>query len=448
MESSLQEVGRHRVKVSVTVTPEEAKPVLDLAFRHLAGSINVPGFRKGKAPRRVVEAQVGRGPVLQEFLEHALPEFYYRALREHELAPIADPEFDDVQVAEVEATGLSFTATVDVRPRVAFTDEDYKGIRIERPVASVTEAEVDEQLDRLRERFAELETVGHPARKGDYVLADIRSYVHEEEIPELTGQDVLYEVGTEAMVPELDRELEGARRGDILKLNATLPERFGERAGQEVAFQVLVKEIKSKRLPALDDGFAKTASEFDTLEELRADVREKLRRLKEAQTDARIRDEALRLVSEKVAADLPDKLIDQETESRVQSARQRAELQGTTLEAVLQASDVEELQFRSDARAHAIRAVKADLALEAVARAEGIRVEDQELEQAVQALAREVGRSPKEVRRSLDRTGQITSLAGDIIRDKALGVVVEHAEVVGDDGSEVEPPQVEEGKDR
>jgi trigger factor len=436
------------VKVSAQVTAEEAKPLLDLAYRHLAGSINVPGFRKGKAPRKVVEAHVGRGAVLQEFLEHALPEFYYRALREHELAPIADPEFDDVQVAEVEASGLSFTAMVDVRPRISFTEEDYKGIRIERPVASVTEAEVDEQLDRLRERFAELETVGHPARKGDYVLADIRSYVHEEEVPELTGQDVLYEVGTEAMVPELDRELEGARRGDILKLNATLPERFGERAGQEVAFQVLVKEIKSKRLPALDDDFAKTASEFDTLEDLRGDVREKLRRLKEAQTDARIRDEALRLISEKVTADLPDKLIDQETESRVQSARQRAELQGTTLEAVLQASDIEELQFRSDARSHATRAVKADLALEAVARAEGIRVADEELERAVQALAREVGRNPKEVRRSLDRTGQITSLAGDIIRDKALGVVVEHAEVVGDDESEAEPPQPEEGKDR
>ena len=429
MESTLEEVGRHRVKVSVTATPEETKPVLDLAYRHLAGSINVPGFRKGKAPRKIVEAQVGRGTILQEFLEHALPEFYYRALREHELAPIAEPEFDDVQVAEVETAGLSFTATVDVRPRITFAEEDYKGIRIERPVASVTEAEVDEQLDRLRERFAELETVGHPARKGDYVLADIRGYVHEEEIPELTGQDILYEVGTESVVPELDREMEGARRGDILKVNATLPERYGERAGQEVSFQVLVKEIKSKRLPALDESFAKTASEFDTLDELRADIRKKLRRLKEAQTDARIRDEALRLVSEKVTADLPDRLIDQETESRVQSARQRAELQGTTLEAVLQASDVEELQFRSDARAHAIRAVKADLALEAVARAEGIAVSDEELERAVQSLAREVGRSPKEVRRSLDRTGQVTSLAGDIIRNKALDLLVESADV-------------------
>jgi trigger factor len=448
VESSLEEVGRHRVKVSVTVSPEETKPSLDLAYRHLAGSINVPGFRKGKAPRQVVDAQVGRGAVLQEFLEHALPEFYYRALREHELAPIADPEFDDVKVAEVETSGLSFTATVDVRPRIAFAEEDYKGLRIERPVVSVTEAEVDEHLDRLRERFAELDTVGHPARKGDYVLADIRSYIHEEEIPELTGQDVLYEVGTEAIVPELDKELEGARRGDILKLNAALPERYGDRAGQEVSFQVLVKEIKSKRLPPLDDSFAKTASEFDTLDELRADVREKLRQLKAAQTDARIRDEALRLVSENVTADLPEKLIDQETESRVQGARQRAESQGTTLEAVLQASDVEELQFRSDARAHATRAVKADLALEAVARTEGLKVTDEELDRAVQALAKEVGRSAKEVRRSLERTGQITSLAGDIIRDKALGVVVENAEVVGEDESEAEPPQAEKGKDR
>jgi trigger factor len=448
VDSSLEEAGRHRVKVSVTVPPEETKPLLDLAYRHLAGSINVPGFRKGKAPRKVVEAQVGRGAVLQEFLEHALPEFFYQALREHDLAPIAEPEFDDVKVAEVETSGLSFAASVDVRPRIAFAEEDYKGLRIERPIASVTEAEVDEQMDRLRERFAELDTVGHPARKGDYVLADIRSYIHEEEIPELTGQDILYEVGTEAIVPELDKELEGARRGDILKLNASLPERYGERAGQEVSFQVLVKEIKSKRLSPLDDSFAKTASEFDKLDELKAAVREKLRQLKEAQTDARIRDEALRLVSENVTAELPEKLIDQETESRVQAARQRAEAQGTTLEAVLQASDVEELQFRSDARAHATRAVKADLALEAVARAEGLKVTDEELDRATQSLAKEVGRSAKDVRNSLERTGQITSLAGDIIRDKALGVVVESAEVVGEDGSEAEPPQAEEGTDR
>jgi trigger factor len=367
--------------------------------------------------------------VLREFLEHGLPEFYARAVREHELAPIGDPEFDDVDVKDVEGKGFSFTATVDVRPRLEFAGSDYKGIHVQRPSADVSEAELDEQLDRLRERFAELEVVGHPARRGDFVSADIRASVHDQEVPEASGQDVLYEVGSEALVPEFDKELEGARKGDILKVNATLPERFGERSGQDVSLQVLVKDVKGKRLPALDEEFARTASEFDTLEELREDVRQKLRGLKEAQADAAVRDLALQALVERVDVDLPDRLIDAETESRVESARARAQQQGVTLEQVLEASDVDELRFRSDARSHALRAVKADLALEGVARAEGLDVKEEELDEAVQALAKSLGRSPKEVRRSLEATGRITSLAGDIIRDKALEVVVENAEV-------------------
>jgi trigger factor len=429
METTREDIGEHRVKLSVQVPPAEVKPTLDLAYRHLADAVNVPGFRKGKIPRRVIDAQLGSGAVLREFLEHGLPEFYARAVREHELAPIGEPEFDDVDVKDVEGKGFSFTATVDVRPRLEFAGSDYKGIHVQRPPADVSEAELDEQLDRLRERFAELEVVGHPARRGDFVSADIRASVHDQEVPEASGQDVLYEVGSEALVPELDKELEGTRKGDILKVNATLPERLGERAGQDVSLQVLVKDVKGKRLPALDDEFARTASEFDTLEELREDIRQKLRGLKEAQADAAVRDLALQALVERVDVDLPDRLIDAETESRVESARARAQEQGVTLEQVLEASDVDELRFRSDARSHALRAVKADLALEGVARAEGLDVTEEELDEAVQALAKSLGRSPKEVRRSLEATGRITSLAGDIIRDKALEVVVENADV-------------------
>jgi trigger factor len=429
METTLEDIAKHRVKLSVQVSPEEARPVLDVAYQHLGGAVNVPGFRKGKVPRPVIDAQLGPGAVLKEFLEHALPEFYARAVQEHELAPIGEPEFDDLDTADVQGKGLSFTATVDVRPRLEFEDSDYKGIPLERPSPEVSDADVDEHLERLRERFAELEVVGHPARRGDFVVADIRAYVHEQEVEEASGQDVLYEVGNEALVPEVDKEMEGSRRGDILKAHATLPERFGERAGQEVSFQILVKEVKAKRLPALDDEFARTASEFDTLEELREDIRSKLAGLKEGQADAAVRDRALQALVDRVDVDLPDRLIDAETESRVQGARDRAERQGVTLEQVLEASDVDELQFRSDARAHAIRAVKADLALEAVARAERLEVTREELDQAIDALAGSLSRSAKEIRRSLEATGQITSLAGDIIRDKALDVVVKNAKL-------------------
>ncbi len=208
---------------------------------------------------------------------------------------------------------------------------------------------------------------------------------------------------------------------------------------------MLVKEVKAKKLPDLDDEFARVASEFETLEELRADVREKLGRIKEAAADAGVRDRALHALIEKVDVELPERLVDRETESRVESARQRAEQQGTTLEAILQASGVDELEFRSDARAHAVRALRADFGLEAVARAEEISVEKRELDETVAAIARDAGRDVKEVRKILEGTGQITSVAGDIIRKKALDHVVEHARVVGA-GSDDEPPS--EGKDQ
>jgi trigger factor len=430
MQTTLEEVDKHKVKLTVAVPPDEARPVLDLAYRHIAGRVSVPGFRKGKVPRKIIDAQVGRATVLQEFLEHALHDFYLGAVREHELAPIADPDFEDLDVGDIEGTGFRFTATVEVRPRLSFEEPNYKGIRLERPSADVTEADVDEQLERLRDRFAELEPVGRPARRGDYVVADIRAYVHDQEVPEASGQGVLYEVGSGQIVPELDQEIEGKRKGEILKVNAKLPETFGERAGQEVTFQVLVKEVKAKVLPALDDDFARTASEFDSLEDLRADVREKLGRLKEGSVQAALRDRALEALIEKVDVELPERLLDAETESRVQSARDRAERQGISLDQVLDASGVDELEFRSDARAHALRAIKADLALEAVARAEGIGVSDEDVDAAVRDIAAQLGREPKEVRKSLERTGQITSLAGDIIRDRALNLVVESAEVV------------------
>ena len=441
MQTTLENVDKHRVKLTVEVAPEETSPVLDLAYRHLAEQVSVPGFRKGKVPRKIIDAQAGRGAVLREFLDHALPTFYVRAVREHSLAPIADPEFDDVDVSDIEGGGLRFAATVEVRPRVELSEEDYKGIRIDRPPAEVAEAEVDEQLDRLRERFAELESVGRPAARGDYVVADIRATMGgDEEVPELSGQGILYEVGSGALgVPELDRELEGTRPGGIHKVGATLPEAFGERAGRDVAFSVLVKEVKAKKLPGLDDEFVRTASEFDSLDELRADIRAKVRDLKAAQADARLRDEALRVLSSRVEdVDLPGRLVDGETEARVESARRRAERQGVTLEEFLRAADVEELQFRSDARAHAIRAIRADLALEAVARAEGITVSEEDLDGVVKAIAEDVGKSPKEVRRQLEAGGQITSLAGDIIRDRALTLVVENAEVTGADSEETE----------
>jgi trigger factor len=432
VETTVEQSGKHGVKLTVEVPAEDVAKDLDRAYRKVAQQVRVPGFRKGKVPRRIIDAQIGREAVLEEFVQDSVPSYYGRAVRDNELAPIDDP---DIQIEQVEeGKPLIFTATVEVRPRLEL--DDYRDVQVEMPSTEVTERDIDEFVESLRERFAELESVSHPARRGDYVVMDLRTTIHGVEIEELSEKDQLYEVGSGGIVPELDTELEGKRKGEILKFNAALPERFANRAGQEVTFQVLLKEVKSKRLPAVDDAFAKMASEFDTLAELREDLRTKLAEVKQREAKAELRDRVLQELVSRVDVDLPDRLVDHETEHRVERAREQAERAGRTLEDVLEEQGWDELRFRSDARAHAIRAIKADLVLEAVARQEGITVSAQELQGAVQDLAQALSRDPKDVARTLERSGQVTSLAGDIIRSKALDVLVEAAEGVSEGAGE------------
>jgi trigger factor len=433
MQTTVQETDLHKVKLIVEVEPERFGKDLDRAYRKVAQDVRIPGFRKGKAPRQIIDAQIGKEAVLGEFLEDSVPEYYREALRENDLAPIAEPDIDLEQVEE--GKPLVFSATVEVRPRLRLEEGDYKGLKVQRPSVEVADREVDELLDSLRERFAELEKVQRPAAKGDYVVIDLRATVHDEEVPEATRPDFLYEVGAGEFTGKLDEELEGKRAGEILKFNAPLDERFGERSGQEVSFQVLVKEVKGKRLPAADDDFAKTASEFDTLEELKQALREQLEKNKERAADAEVRDRVLQVLIDGTTVDLPEALVDDETEHRVRHAQERAEQLGITLDQLLQLQGIDELRFRADARAHATRAIVADLALEGVARTEDLQVTAEEIGQEIGRLAQALGREPKEVAKSLDRSGQVVALAGDIIRSKALDVLVEHADVTPEDGA-------------
>ena len=368
-------------------------------------------------------------------------------MRDNDLAPIADPEIDVDEVQD--GKPFTFTATVEVRPRLQLEPEQYRGVHVDAPPTEPTEREVDDFIDHLRERFAELDIVERPARRGDYVLADVRAYVNDRDVPEASRQGFLSEVGSEELVPELDKELEGKRKGDILKLNAVLPEKLGpEVAGQEVTLQVLVKEVKSKRLPTADDDFAKTASEFDTIAELREDIRNKLRALKETESRAVVRDMVLARVLDSVDVDLPERLVDEETARRVANAEERATRAGITLQEALAAQGWDELRFRSDARSHAVRALKGELVLEAVARKEALEVTEEDLEREIRSFAEASGRDVREVRRILERSGQVRSLAGDIIRTKALDLLVEAADVASEETSgHREPPLPEDQKD-
>ena len=288
MQTTLEETDKHTVKLTVEIPPDEVDKDLDRAYRKIAQQVKIPGFRKGKVPKQVIDAQFGHEAVLGEFIEESVPTYYRDALREHDLAPITEP---DIELGDVEeGKPLVFTAVVEVRPRLKLEESDYKGVKVERPKVEITEDEVERYLDSLRERFAELETVSRAAREGDYIVLDLHAAVHGEEIPEVTRPDHLYAVGSGEFGDKLDAELVGKRAGEILAFNDTLGPGAGDRAGQEVTFRVLVKEVKGKKLPEADDEFAKVASEFDTLEELKGELREQLRRNRERSTDAEVRD--------------------------------------------------------------------------------------------------------------------------------------------------------------
>ena len=434
MQTTLEHADRHTVKLTVEVPPDEFGKDLDRAYRKIAREIRIPGFRKGKVPKQVIDAQFGREAVLGEFLEESVPSYYREAVREHDLAPITDP---DIELGEVEeGRPLVFTAVVEVRPRLTLEESAYKGIRVERPTIEISDEDVDRFLDSLRDRFAELETVGRAARSGDYAVIDLRATVHEEEIPEGTRQDYLYAIGSSEFGEKLDAELEGKRAGEILAFNDTLGPGAGERVGQEVAFRVLVKEVKGKKLPEADDEFAKVASEFDTAAELRENIREQLGRSRDRAADADVRDRVLDELISSVEVDLPDTLVDEEVEHRVAHAQERAQQAGMTLQQLLEAQEMDELRFRAEARDHAIRAIKADLVLEAVARKEDLQVSEEEIGREISSLASALGRDPKELAKNLARSGQVVSLAGDIIRSKALDLLVEHADIRSDSDQE------------
>ena len=425
MRSTLEPVEPTKVRINVVVEPDELRPAIDRTARKLSREVRVPGFRKGKVPRQVIEARIGREALLAEAIEQeAVPEFYAKAIEELGVRPLSRAQVEPPDYTDGEP--LSFSATFEVKPELDLPS--YRGIEVERPALEVTDEHVDAQLERLRDRVAQLEVIGRPLAKGDFAQIDLRATHHTDEIPELTRSDFLYEVGSSAVVPKLDEELEGKHKGDILKFNATLPEEAGEEwAGREVTFSVLVKEAKAKVLPKLDDDFAQEASEFDTLDELKADLRQRLEQAADAQRASELETLVLQTYLDQVEVPLPDSLVHDELHYRANRFAQQLGQMGASLDQYLEAIGQTADDVEADLRAQSERAVKAQLVLEAVADAEGLEATEEEVDAELGRQAQQVGRTPEEVRKALG-DGRVGVIAGDILRSKALAFMVEHAE--------------------
>src|SRR5438105_512087 len=430
METTVESLEGNKVRLRVAVPAGEFETAIDAAFRKLAREVRIPGFRPGKAPRRLLEAHLGTGIAREQAIRDAVPDYYLKALEGEDLDTIAPPEFEIT--AGQEEGDVEFDAVVEVRPQAEIAGYDSLQVTIEDP--AVADEEIDAQIDGLRERFADLEESTAPLGKGDYAQLNIKGYVHDEEVPGLTVSDFLYEVGSNLVVPKLDEELEGKRPGDMLKFNDELPARWGERAGQEVGFQVLVKETKRKVLPQATDEWVQEASEFDTLEDLRADIRKRMESVRLIQANLAVRDKVLQAVGAKVAVDIPEPLIQEEVERRLHSILHRLEEQGASVDQYLEATGLTQDQLLADVRLEATKAVKADLALRAVVAAEEITASDYEVEAEIARVAERSGRKPAQLRKETERGQGLQAVRSELSRGKALQFLVDHASVVDEEG--------------
>ncbi|HET6793759.1 MAG TPA: trigger factor [Acidimicrobiales bacterium] len=433
MKTVVEPLEGNKVRLSVEVDEAEFEKALDAAFRRIAAEVRVPGFRPGKAPRRVLEARIGRDAARQEALRGSLPDYYAEAVKQNEVDPIAPPEID-IKSGE-ESGPLSFEAVVEVRPTVAIPG--YQGLQVTIPRPDVSEEDIDAQIDRLRDNDAELREVARPAVDGDHVTIDISGYRHGERFDGLSAEDFLYPVGSGAVVAELDEQLRGSRAGDILKFNAEVPEQG------EVSFQVLVKDVKEKVLPQVTDEWASDASEFATVEELRADIRRRMEAVRRVQAILALRDEALRALVGLVTEDAPGPLVDEETERRAHDLAHRLEAQGASLADYLAATGAEAEQLSAELRASAVEAVKGDLALRALADAESVEVDESEVDEEIVRLAEQLKRKPAQVRRDLERAEQLTALRTELRKNKALAWLVDNVQLVDPDGRPIDRAELE-----
>ena len=434
MQSTVESVEGNKVKLHVTVPADEFERAIDAAFRKLAREVRVPGFRPGKAPRRLLEARLGTDVAREQALRDSLPEFYVDAVTEHDVDVIAPPEIE--VTAGQENGDVEFEAVVEVRPQVQLVG--YDELRVELPFETVDDDAIDQQVDRLRDRFADLTDSDLPLIDDAYATIDITGSIGGEPVEGLTATDFLYRVGSDMVVPELDQQLHGTRPGAILEFNAKLPERFGDRAGEEASFRVLVKEAKHKVLPELNDEWVDEASEFDTVEELRADIRKRLEVVQKLQAQMAARDKVLEAVADLVPIPAPEVLVDDETRRRVEDLAHRLSHQNASLEQYLQATGTEPQAFIDDVRNGAVRAVLADLALRAVVAQEAIEPTDDEVEAEIVRLAERLEEKVEKVRRDLERRGVLETVRSDLARGKALEFLVEHSTVVDEEGNVID----------
>ncbi len=428
MNSTVTELDGNKVKLTIEVEQGVIDQAVDAAFKEIAKEVRIPGFRPGKAPRRVLEARIGAGYAREQALRDALPNAYARAVVDNDVDPIAAPEI--AVTAGAEGGPVTFDAVVEIRPVIQL--EGYGTLVVEIPAPALTEEEIDQHVDRLRSQFGDLAEVDRPAADDDHVTVDIEGTVDGEPVPGLTATGYDYRVGSGAVVPEIDENLRGASAGDVIEFSAAHPDPDEE---DELDFRIEVKAVKELVLPDPDDEFAALASEFSTIVELRQSIVDQFGRIKKLQAQMAARDKIAEALVDLVADEAPPAMVGSEMNERLQDLGQRLQNQGMNFEQYLQMTGRSAEDFSEEIRTSAVRSAKLDLALRAVADAESLWPADDDYREEVEAAAQQSGQDPDALTAQFMANGFEKGIRSDMAKRRAFDWLVQHAEIADPAGT-------------
>jgi len=414
VKSAVENLSPTRVRISIDVDFKDLEPHVTVAYETLAKQVSIPGFRKGKVPRQLIDQRVGRGTVLNEAINSALPEFYTQAARENDVLVVGRPSVDIKEVKDNEL--LKFEVEVDIRPEVKLPD--FSSIELSVDDVVVTDKDVDEQIQALRTRFGTLTTIEKDAASGDFVTIDLVAKLDGKEVEGGTANGISYEVGSNRMIDGLDAALEGMKVGESKTFNTQL---VGMKEGDTGEVTVTLQAVKKRELPELNDEFAKLASEFETLDELKSDSRERLSRLKAMEQGAQARDNLLKHLLDTVEILVPEQLVTDEVNDHLEKE-----------------SRLEDETHRKEVTDEVTRSVRADFLLDSIVKAEEVQVTEAELTEYLIRTAARYGMSPDQFAQQLSQAGQIAALMAEVARTKALAVVLERVKIKDASGREVD----------
>lgn len=436
MPSTAEQLSPTRTKLTVQMPFEDLRPAIDQAYKSISEQVNMPGFRKGKIPPRLIDQRFGRGTVLQEAINNALPDAYAKAVSEHDLYPLGQPEIEVTRLEDGEV--VEFTAEVDVRPDFDLPDPSL--VRVEVAPATVSEEEVDERIELLRQRFATLTPVDRPAQDGDVVVFDLVARQNGVEVEDARSEGLSYRVGAGGMVDGLDEALRGMSAEETKQFTSTLI--GGPHRGEEADIEVTVHRVQEQNLPALDDDFAQLVSEFDTFEEMRADLREGMERMARIGQANEARDKVLETYLDMIDLELPESLVQNQQQAFRQNIENQLAQAGMTLDEYLAEAEDEEHQtaeeFWADVEKNAATSLRAQVVLDKLAEERQFTVSQEDLTQLIINKAQENGTTPEQETQHMIDHNHLSEWMGEVRRGKALGLLTEQAQIVDTEGNPVD----------